>query len=155
MRRILYTKLERLSYVIIALWMILGSVCVCYGKDFKDLSVYFLSLTGFATTYVFGETKRPSEATALFIKGPSSSREKMMYWVMVIWFFLGLVGLVKGLSLPQMGAYFASLTPFVSAYIIGNTLNPEKTVLSKTTATANDSESNPVGDSAKGPSDNN
>lgn len=163
MRRILRTKIERLTYLIICLWLFLGFIAILRSVAFDQLAVYFLSLSGFAAAYVFGETKRPSEASPLFMKGPSSDREKMMYYIVAIWLFLGVVGMVKDMNLTQMGSYFASLTPFVSAYIIGQTFKPEVPILtSETSGSWNDGEGygvheaddNETDDSAPKPPDN-
>lgn len=129
MRKLLATKLQRLTYLVVLMWVILGCVCITYERSFTDLAVYFVSLSGFAGTYVFGEIKRPSSETALFLSGSTSSREKMMYWIVVLWFFLGIIGVVQNLALQEMGAYFASLTPFVSAFIIGQTYKPEIAII--------------------------
>jgi di/tricarboxylate transporter len=132
MRKLLSTKLERITYLIICMWIVMGCTAAAMERSFSDLAVYFLSLSGFAATYAFGEMKRPSQKNSLFLKGPSSSREVMMYWVITIWFFLGMVGLAHGLNLQEMGAYFASLTPFVSAFIVGSTFKPEIPILKDT-----------------------
>jgi hypothetical protein len=138
MPKLLHHKIQRLTYLIICLWVLMGCIGIGYDVEFAELAVYFASLSGFAAAYVFGELKRPSTTSALFMKGKSSSRERMMYWVVAIWFFLGCVGIVQTLSLTQMGAYFGALTPFVAAFIIGATFKPEVPVLSQESTPAED-----------------
>jgi positive regulator of sigma E activity len=120
------SRIEKLIYLIILMWFILGIVCFFTKNNYEELSTYFLALTGFIGVYVFGEKTRSSEKTPMFTKGKNSSREMMIYIVSGVWFILGILCLIfTGLSLSDIGAYFATLTPFVGSYILGETYKPE------------------------------
>lgn len=122
LKRLMKTKVERMIYFILLLWVYMGIVALCTKTDLQALAVYFVSLTGFVGSYVFGEIKRPSNSTSLGHKGKSSKREGMMYIVIFMWVILGTFSLFKGIHLEQSGSYFAALTPFIASYIIGQTL---------------------------------
>lgn len=119
-------KRKVLVYVTVFLWILLGSLGVYYKSDLSELAMYFLSLTGFIASYIWGESKRPSETTSIFQKGKSSSRETMVYIVVLLWTICGVGSIVTGLSIPQIATYFGALTPFVGSYILGQSYKPEK-----------------------------
>jgi hypothetical protein len=121
----LNSKRETIIYIVLFFWIEMGLLSVIYDRDLTDLSVYFLSLTGFVMTYIFGESVRKSEDTSVFIKGKTSKRELMMYIVIFIWFSLGNWILYKGGDIIGASTYFGALIPFVGAYIIGETYKKE------------------------------
>jgi hypothetical protein len=121
----LNSKRETIIYIVLFFWIEMGLLSVIYDRDLTDLSVYFLSLTGFVMTYIFGESVRKSEDTSVFIKGKTSKRELMMYIVIFIWFSLGNWILYKGSDIIGASTYFGALIPFVGAYIIGETYKKE------------------------------
>jgi cation transport ATPase len=127
LKRKLNTRIEKMIYIIIFLWLVLG-VVGNYGKvSYSELSAYFISLTGFVGVYVFGQSKRASKGTAIFMKGRTSGRELMIYIMMFIWFVSGIVSILfKTISLTDAATYLSTLTPFVGAYIIGETFKPEE-----------------------------
>jgi multisubunit Na+/H+ antiporter MnhF subunit len=120
------TKIERMIYIIILIWGVLGGYALANGVSITDLSAYFISLTGFIGTYIYSEYKRPSEGTPLFIDGKNSRREIMLYVVIIIWLLLGCFGIYMQKQITEFATYFAALTPFVSSYIIGNTFKKEE-----------------------------
>lgn len=118
-------KRETLTYLVVILWIVMGALGALVDANFNSLAVYFLSLTGFAGSYLFGESMRKSSGTSIFLKGTSSRREIMIYLCIFLWFVLGLFGLYKNSDLTQMAAYFAALTPFVGGAILGETFRKE------------------------------
>lgn len=114
-----------LVIVVIAAWILMAVVGLIVTINFSNLAAYFLALTGFVGTYIFGESVRKSTTTHIFKKGQTSTREKIIYATTALWLLLGGFGIFQGISLVQLATYFASLTPFVSAYILGETYKPE------------------------------
>ncbi len=121
----LNSKRETIVYLVLFFWIEMGSLSVFYDRDLTDLSVYFLSLTGFVMTYIFGESVRKSSDTSVFLKGKTSKRELMMYIVLLIWFLLGNWIIYSGGDIIGASTYFGALTPFVGAYVIGETYKKE------------------------------
>lgn len=117
-------KREMIIYVTILLWIIFAIAAPMYMVSFSDISIYFVSLTGFISAYIWGESVRKSNSTSVFKSGASSSREKMMYIVILLWLLLGVYGFFKHLDFTSLAAYFSVLTPFVGAYILGKTFKP-------------------------------
>lgn len=124
-------KREALVYVSILLWILMGVLAAFKGVDFVDLAIYFGSLTAYVATYIWSETKRPSEKTGILKTGPSSRREKMIYIVIMLWTVAGILGMIKGVNIESLGIYFVSLTGFVGAWIAGEKYNPEDHVIKK------------------------
>lgn len=120
------TKIERMIYCVMLMWGVLGGYAYFSGTNLTELAAYFISLTGFVGTYIYGETKRPSNSTPLFTKGKNSRRELMMYVVIFVWSILGVFGIYHAIGITDFATYFAALTPFVSSYIIGNTFGKEE-----------------------------
>ena len=119
------SKRQLLVYVVVFLWL-LFAVITYFNKEvsYGQLSVYFLSLTGFIGVYMWGESMRKSEKTTIFKSGSSSKREILTYMIILIWTLVGILSIVKGLSLIDLASYFGTLTPFVGAYILGETYKP-------------------------------
>jgi len=115
-----------LIYAVMLFWILIGVLGLFFETNFFDLSVYFLSLTGFVGTYVFSESVRRSTATGIFQPGSSSRREVMVYLSMLLWVILGVFSIVNQKELTQMAAYFGALTPFVAAAILGETYKKEE-----------------------------
>ena len=124
-REKLNSKREAIIYLVLFFWIEMGLLSVFYERDLTDLSVYFLSLTGFVMTYIFGESVRKSNDTSVFLKGKTSKRELMMYIIIIIWFLLGNWIVYSGGDIIGASTYFGALTPFVGAYIIGETYKKE------------------------------
>jgi len=113
-----------LVYVIIFLWLSFATLMFFNTNeinDFKTLSIYFLSLTGFIIAYVWGESARKSNKTTLFKPGKSSKREILTYIIILLWTVVGAFSMIKPLPLIDLATYFGTLTPFVGAYILGET----------------------------------
>jgi len=117
-------KREVIIYVVVVLWAIFAVLSSIFAVDYASMSVYFLSLTGFVSAYIWGESVRKSEETSVFKSGASSSREKMMYVTIILWTLLGFWGIYKQNDFVNLAAYFGALTPFVGAYILGRTYKP-------------------------------
>lgn len=114
-----------LSCVIIGLWIVLGLLGILFKTHFYDLSIYFISLTGFVGAYVISETKRPALETTLFKSGANSKREVIIYVVVLLWLILGVFGVMDSIDLLEAAAYFSALTPYISTYLIGIAYKPE------------------------------
>jgi hypothetical protein len=125
LNRTLNSKREFIIYVVIFFWVYLGGIAIFYSQDLADVSVYFLSLTGFIMSYIFGESVRKTSKSSIFLKGKTSKRELMTYMVMLIWVIIGTWTIVTSGNIVSAATYFGSLTPFVGAYIIGETYKKE------------------------------
>lgn len=123
--RTLNSKREFVIYVVIFFWVYLGGLSIYYSQDLADVSVYFLSLTGFIMSYIFGESVRKSDDTSIFLPGKTSKRELMTYAIMLIWVIIGTWVIVTSGNIISAATYFGSLTPFVGAYIVGETYKRE------------------------------
>ncbi len=121
------SKRECVTYLVVLLWVLVGVIATYFETNFTDLAAYFISLTGFVTAYVFGESVRKSTKSSIFLSGPTSRREALMYVTIALWLIVGVCVIVKKADLAGMSAYFAALTPFVGAYIIGETYKKEET----------------------------
>jgi predicted neutral ceramidase superfamily lipid hydrolase len=117
-------KREILIYVTVFLWVVFGVAASFYPVTYAQLAVYFLSLTGFVSAYIWGESVRKSSSSSIFTTGRTSSREKMIYITIFLWTALGVVGLLTDSDFINLSAYFGALTPFVSAYILGKAYKP-------------------------------
>lgn len=120
------TKSKRLLlvYIVIFLWIFFASLMyfnINDVNDFKSLSIYFISLTGFIMSYIWGESARKSTKTTIFKTGYSSKREKLTYLIMLLWTIVGIFSIIRPLPLVDISTYFGALTPFVGSYIIGET----------------------------------
>jgi len=121
LRKCCESKRECITYVVILFWIILGIFASYYDTDFRDLAAYFISLTGFIAVYIFGETKRKSNDTSIFLRGSNSKREVLTYLMLLLWAIIGFSVIYNNGDLGGASAYFAALTPFVGSYIIGET----------------------------------
>ena len=124
-----YDLLERKRYIlaiiVIVLWIVLGVLGILFGAHFYDLSIYFISLTGFVGAYIISETKRPSISTSIFRKGHNSTREIIIYTTVFLWLILGVFGIIYAIDLIESAAYFSALTPYISTYLIGSAYKPD------------------------------
>ena len=84
LKRCCESKRECLTYVIILLWVGIGVLGTYFDTNFNELAAYFISLTGFAGAYMYGETKRSSDDTSIFKEGKSSKREIIIYVTTII-----------------------------------------------------------------------
>jgi len=125
-RRCCESKRECITYLVVFFWVIIGIVASYFETNFTDLASYFISLTGFVASYIFGESVRKSSKTSLFLSGPTSKREAMMYITIFLWLIVGLLVIINEGDLIGVSAYFAALTPFVGSYIIGETYKSEE-----------------------------
>lgn len=118
-------KREGLVYIAVALWVIMGVLGALREADLQDLAVYFGSLTAYVATYIWGETKRPSEKTGVLEKGPNSRRETMIYVVVALWAIAGGAAIWFKSNLTDLAVYFVSLTGFVASWIAGEVYTPQ------------------------------
>ncbi len=125
LKRCCESKRECLTYIIVTLWIGIGILGTYYETDFTELAAYFISLTGFAGAYMYGESVRKSNDSSIFKGGKSSKRELMIYLTVFLWLIIGIFTIINGADLMGMSAYFAALTPFVGSYIIGETVKKE------------------------------
>ena len=119
------SKRESIIYIVLFLWIYMGVISLLFDRDLNDLSVYFLSLTGFVMSYIFGESVRKTTCTSIMLRGKSSKREMVTYIIIIIWFVLGNWIILTGGDMIGASTYFASLTPFIGAYILGETYKKE------------------------------
>lgn len=125
LRRCCESKRECVTYLIVFLWVAVGIVATYFDTSFTDLAAYFVSLTGFIAAYIFSESVRKSKKTSIFLAGPTSKREAMIYITVALWLIVGVWVIVRKADLMGMSAYFAALTPFIGSYIIGETYKQE------------------------------
>lgn len=118
-------KREGLVYISVILWVLMGILGAIKGADLQQLAVYFGSLTAYVATYIWAETKRPSEKTGILEKGPSSRREMMIYVVTGIWAIAGAFAIWYAANLTDLAVYFTSLTGFVASWIAGEVYTPQ------------------------------
>ena len=123
-----FGKREALIYIIVTLWITMGIFAAAKASSLTDLAVYFGSLTAYAATYIWAESKRPSTKSGLMKPGPGSRRELMIYVVVFIWAVAGIVSMYFAASLKDLSIYFASLTGFVASWIAGEKIKPEDEV---------------------------
>jgi hypothetical protein len=123
-----FGKREGLVYLIVFLWVFMGVLAAWKGADFSDLSIYFGSLTAYAATYIWAESKRPSLKTGIFMAGPSSRREIMIYVVVGLWMVAGVAAIWYLANLESLAMYFVSLTGFVASWIAGEVYTPQDKV---------------------------
>lgn len=115
------SKSERLIYIVMFLWIVFGIVSIIYDSNLSQVAGYYVSLTLFISTYLWGEHKRTSTSTFVLSKGPTSSREIVIYVTVLLWSILGLFGIIRGMNINNLTVYFSSLSPFVTSYIIYKT----------------------------------
>jgi hypothetical protein len=120
-----FGKREGLVYIVVSLWIIMGVLGAYKGASLSDLAVYFGSLTAYAATYIWGESKRPSLKTPIFKKGPSSRREVMIYIIVALWAIAGVAAIWFMSSLNELSIYFVSLTGFIMSWIAGEVYKPQ------------------------------
>jgi predicted neutral ceramidase superfamily lipid hydrolase len=125
LRRCCESKRECITYVVMLLWMAMGILAFFYETDFTNLSAYFLALTGFVMSFIFGESYRKSSDSSIFVGGSTSKRELVTYITMLLWTAIGVWGIIARQDLIGLSAYFAALTPFVGSYVIGQSVRGE------------------------------
>jgi len=54
------SKRERLLYVCVLLWLIVGLTAIFKDSNLSGLAAYFAALSPFVIGYIYGETKRPT-----------------------------------------------------------------------------------------------
>lgn len=122
LKDVLKDKRFELVFFIVLLWIVFGGLSTYFKVSLNDMSAYFLSLTGFVVTYIWGESKRESEETSIFNGGPNSKRQIIIYATVLLWTIMGVFGMYQKINLVELSTYFATLTPFVGGYIMGATL---------------------------------
>jgi uncharacterized membrane protein len=55
------SKRERLLYVCVLLWLIIGLTALHYQASMSEMAAYFAALSPFVIGYIYGETNRPSK----------------------------------------------------------------------------------------------
>jgi hypothetical protein len=126
-----FGKREGLVYIIVLLWVIMGLLGAYKDASFTDLAVYFGSLTTYAATYIWGESKRPSGKSSLYKKGPSSRREIMIYVIVILWAIAGGAAIWFSANIGELALYFISLTGFVASWIAGEVYTPQDDIKNK------------------------
>ena len=96
-RRCCESKRECLTYVIILIWVGIGILGTYYETNFTELAAYFISLTGFAGAYMYGESMRQSNDASIFRPGKSSKREIIIYITVGLWLLIGIFTIINKL----------------------------------------------------------
>ena len=122
-------KREGLVYLTVFLWVAMGILGAIKEADLKELAVYFGSLTAYVATYIWAESKRPSEKTGILKKGPNSRREAMIYIIVGLWTVAGSISIWFQASLSDLAVYFVSLTGFVASWIAGEVYTPQDKII--------------------------
>jgi hypothetical protein len=133
LRRCCESKRECITYVVILLWIILGIHATINSVNLTDVAAYFLSLTGFIGSFIYGESIRKSEDSSIFLKGSNSKRESLVYFIIVMWLIIGIFAIYHKHDILATSAYFATLTPFVGAFILGETHKAEDNYVDSST----------------------
>lgn len=120
-----FGKRESLVYIVVLLWVIAGVYGAMKGTDFTQLAAYFGSLTAYVATYIWAETKRPSNKTPILRRGKSSRREVMIYLVVLLWAIAGGVGIYYMANLASLATYFIALSGFIASWIAGEVYKPQ------------------------------
>lgn len=115
------SKGERLIYIVIFLWVVFGVLGIIQNTNLTQLAGYYASLTLFISTYLWGEYKRSSKTTPIYLGGPNSSREVIIYITIFLWAAVGAFGIFYMTDLNPLTVYFSALSPFVMSYIIYKT----------------------------------
>lgn len=123
-----FGKREGLVYIVVTLWVLMGILGAYKDANFTELAAYFGSLTAYVATYIWAESRRPSEKTSLMESGPSSRREVMIYVVVVLWAITGGFAIWYKANLNDLAVYFVSLTGFVASWIAGEVYKPQDQV---------------------------
>jgi len=124
-----FGKREALVYIVLGLWIITGVFGGYKHSNFTSLATYFGSLTAYVATYVWGESKRPSEKTSIFAPGPTSRREIMIYVIVALWAIAGFGAIQFNANLNDLSIYFVSLTGFIASWIAGEVYKSEDSVV--------------------------
>lgn len=122
-------KREGLVYLTVFLWVVMGILGAIKEADLKELAVYFGSLTAYVATYIWAESKRPSEKTGILKQGPNSRREAMIYIIVGLWAIAGSISIWFQASLSDLAVYFVSLTGFVASWIAGEVYTPQDKII--------------------------
>lgn len=133
-----FGKREGLVYIVVFLWIAMGVLGAWKEANFTELAAYFGSLTAYVATYIWAESRRPSEKSSIMQSGPSSRREVMIYVVVILWALVGGVAIWYKANLNDLAVYFVSLTGFVASWIAGEVYKPQdevKTSIPKQQAT--------------------
>lgn len=120
-----FGKREELVYIVVLLWIGMGVFGAIREVNFSQLGAYFGSLTAYVATYIWSESKRPSEKTGLMKTGPNSRREVMIYAMVVLWTIVGAFAIWYRANLNDLAVYFVSLTGFVASWIAGEVYKPQ------------------------------
>ena len=64
-----------MTYLVMLLWIGIGLLGFYFDTNYNHLAAYFLSLTGFVMSYMFGESFRKSNDSSIFMSGKTSKRE--------------------------------------------------------------------------------
>ena len=123
-----FGKREELVYITVLLWIAAGIFGAYKLVNFSQLAAYFGSLTTYVATYVWAESKRPSLKTGVLQPGPSSRREIMIYFIVLVWAIAGGFGIQFGANLNDLAIYFIALTGFIASWIAGEVYKPEDEV---------------------------
>jgi len=123
-----FGKREALIYIIVALWVGMGIFGAFKEASFTDLSIYFGSLTAYAATYIWAESKKPSSKSAILQPGPNSRKEVMIYVIVILWAIAGCGAIWFKANLGELTLYFVSLTGFVASWLAGEVYAPQDTI---------------------------
>ena len=121
-------KREGLVYLVVVFWIFMGVLGAYKNSNFNDMAAYFGSLTAYVATYIWAESKRPSDKTGILQSGPSSRREVMIYVIVGLWAIAGAFAIWFAANLTDLAVYFVSLTGFIASWIAGEVYKPQDTI---------------------------
>lgn len=55
------SRREAMIYIVTLLWALAGGLTMWYNQNLNDLTVYFVSLSGFVTSWILGEVYKPED----------------------------------------------------------------------------------------------
>lgn len=62
------SRREAMIYIVTCLWAVSGAMAIWIGIELAELTVYFVSLTGFITAWLLGESYKPEDVAKKGIK---------------------------------------------------------------------------------------
>jgi hypothetical protein len=55
------SRREAMIYIVTVLWALAGAFAMWYKQNLNEVTIYFVSLTGFVTSWILGEVYKPED----------------------------------------------------------------------------------------------
>ena len=55
------SRREAMIYIVTLLWALAGGLTMWYNQNLNELTIYFVSLSGFVTSWILGEVYKPED----------------------------------------------------------------------------------------------